>query len=267
MPSNHATSRRTRSRLGGVALGSLAILALLGVAAALAPSLRGSREQEWCTIELRSWVVMGRGRHLYAQIIPPDDDGASTSGANTTGAHSPGSNTARSNSTGSSAARSNTQRWPADLPLIVEYWSTALRDNYTPPADPERGERIARMALGHRVRPSLVTPPDNRLEATYKATFKQARELARDRVFERRYFLLGPNSTSGLRAAFESAGLRFPARALAGAGALGEFPGVDLPAGREIPAAEWAKYGLGSAPAPKALNRAGSPEIPATATR
>lgn len=248
MALHHAISRRTRSRLGVVALGALAVLALLGATAALSPSLRRSGEREWCTIELRSWVVMGRGRHLYAQIIPPDGGGASTTGANT--------------------ARSNVLRWPADLPLVVEYWSTAVRDNYAPPADPQRAERIARMALGHRVRPTLVTPPDNRLEATYKATFTQAQSLARDRVFERRYFLLGPNSTSGLRAAFESAGLKFPARVLAGAGVLGEFPGVDLPAGREIPAPEWAAYGLGAAaPALDSPDRRATREIPATAGR
>lgn len=253
MPADHAPSRRRRSRLGVVALGALAVLALLGATAALSPALRGSGEREWCTIELRSWVVMGRGRHLYAQIIPPDDGEANAAGSN---AASP------------NAARSNAPRWPADLPLVVEYWSTALRDNYAPPADPARAERIARMPLGHRVRPSLVTPPDNRLEATYKATFKQAQSLARDRVFERRYFLLGPNSTSGLRAAFESAGLRFPPRVLAGAGALGEFPGVDLPAGREAPEAEWAAYGLGAAAPPlDPPNRRATPEIPATAGR
>ena len=75
-------------------------------------------------------------------------------------------------------------------------------------------------------------------------TPRQAWELRRDRVFEERYFLLGPNSSSGLRAALEDAGLRLPARMRASVGALGEFPGPGMSPGREAPVEEWRAYGI-----------------------
>lgn len=186
-----------------------------------------SGASERCTVELRSWVVAGRGRHMFAEIKPAQG-----------------------------------VAWPSDLPLVVEYWSAAIREDYQEPAQETRAARIARMPLGMRVKPALVTPPDNRLEGMYRVTFRQAKELAKDRVFENRYFLLGPNSSSGLRAAFEAAGLELPERTLTGRGVLGEFPGVDLPAGREVPRARWGMYGLGGAKAP-VRDRAsdGSPSV------
>lgn len=225
MPDASVRTPSRRARVGAVTLLALALVALLGATTDLLPAtlrLIGIAEPRDVTVELRSWVVMGRGRHMFAEIIPPE---------------------ARLEGT---EARRHEVQWPADLPLIVEYWSTALRDNYAAPADAEKSERIARMQLGHRVKPGLVTPPDNRLEATYQVTLRQAKELARDRVFANRYFLLGPNSSSGLRAAMEQAGLRLPPNVTLSAGPLGEFPGIDLSPGRETPRARWAEFGLPS---------------------
>ena len=72
-------------------------------------------------------------------------------------------------------------------------------------------------------------------------------------MFAERYILLGPNSTSGLRAAFLAAGLDFPAHVLLGRGVLGEFPGVDLEPGAEIPGERWSDFGLRDGPEMQAL--------------
>ena len=178
------------------------------VAAAAAPEIM-------VRVELRSWIVAGRGRHLYAVVIPPE----------------------------------NAPPEIAALADVVEYWSTAQRFGYRPTGDIERDGRIAKMPRGVRVRP-MLTEPDDRLEAVYEMTAPLAMELVRDRMFTSRYFLLGPNSMSGLRAAFQAAGMDLPRHVLDGRGILGEFPGVDLPAGPVIPAEEWTRFGVASGPEP-----------------
>lgn len=244
MPDASVRTPSRRARVGAVTLIALALVALLGATTDLLPEamrLVGLAEPRDVTVELRSWVVMGRGRHLFAQVILP---GAVFPGAVVEdGERLPDE---RASEHGSQSRGTRNVAWPHDLPLIVEYWSTALRDDYAAPADEGKAERIARMQLGHRVKPQLVTPPDNRLEATYQVTLRQAKELARDRVFANRYFLLGPNSSSGLRAAMEQAGLRLPPKVTLSAGPLGEFPGIDLSPGREAPRARWAEFGLPS---------------------
>lgn len=245
MPDASVRTPSRRARVGAVTLLALALLALLGATTDLLPAtlrLIGLAEPRDVTVELRSWVVMGRGRHMFAEIILPGGSALRADSA----ARRDGDSENRTTDGGRDGRPTPMEGWPADLPLIVEYWSTALRDNYAAPADAEKSERIARMQLGHRVKPGLVTPPDNRLEATYQVTLRQAKELARDRVFANRYFLLGPNSSSGLRAAMEQAGLRLPPKVTLSAGPLGEFPGIDLSPGRETPRARWVEFGLPS---------------------
>jgi len=74
--------------------------------------------------------------------------------------------------------------------------------------------------------------------------------LQRDRVFEFAYFLVGPNSNSAMRAACESCDVALPEAILAGGGVLGEFPGIDLDHGPEIPREEWVGLGWGQGWAP-----------------
>lgn len=200
-----------------------AALAMGGAAAVWAPIPQRSVDsaaiapigEPTLRVELRSWIVAGRGRHLYARIIPPE----------------------------------NAPEPIAALADVVEYWSTAQRMHYMASGDPERDGRIAKMPRGVRVRP-MLSEPDDRLEAVYEVTASQAMELQRDRMFESRYFLLGPNSTSGLRAAFEAAGLALPQHVIDGRGILGEFPGVDLSAGALVPVDQWMRYGLNDGPEP-----------------
>lgn len=236
-PQSGLRSRRT-------VVAACVCVALIGAGLILALRPTTARETAAIRVELRSWVVFGQGRHLYALVYPPTHPRSLA------------------------AAAPRSQAPARDVPptadeLVgvarVEYWKTDLRDGYTPPADAARAERIAKVQAGVVVRP-LLAAPDNRLEAVYLVTPEQALELTRDRVFAERYFLLGPNSTSGLRAAFRAAGLEFPARVLAGRGALGEFPGVDLPAGAEIAPGRWAEFGLPRGPeeAPVFLRASGA---------
>lgn len=161
-------------------------------------------------VELRSWVVAGHGRHLFAEIIAPPP-------------------------------------WE-HLSTVVEFWSAAQRDGYTlGDEESARAWRIAKVQRGMRARPPFIEA-DNRLEAVYTISPRAAMELQRDRMFTNRYLLLGPNSTSGLRAAFLAAGIDFPAHVLLGSGVLGEFPGVDLDPGEEIPPIRWADFGLPQGP-------------------
>jgi len=212
--------RKRRGRAVGVAL-AVALVALIGVAAVRSPSDGAANAgpqvapEVMVRVELRSWIVAGRGRHLYAVVIPPE----------------------------------NAPPEIAALADVVEYWSTAQRFGYQPTGDMEKDGRIAKMPRGVRVRP-MLTEPDDRLEAVYEMTAPLAMELVRDRMFTSRYFLLGPNSTSGLRAAFQAAGMDLPQHVLDGRGILGEFPGVDLPAGPVIPAEEWTRFGVASGPEP-----------------
>ena len=167
-------------------------------------------EQPLVRVELRSWIVAGRGRHLYAVIDAPE---------------------------------------PYEhLSTVVEFWDTTRRDSYTLlGVENDAAARIAKYPRGRRIHPMLVEP-DDRLEAVFEITPTAAYELQRDRIFTHRYLLLGPNSTSGLRAAFRAAGLDLPEHVIRGAGILGEFPGVDLHPGDEIPPDRWAEFGLPEGP-------------------
>lgn len=216
-------SERRRHKGWAVALAVVVgMLAMSGLAAVWAPgsastgaAVAAGAPEIMVRVELRSWIVAGRGRHLYAVVIPPEGAPPEI----------------------------------AALADVVEYWSTAQRFGYLPTGDMERDGRIAKMPRGVRVRP-MLTEPDDRLEAVYEMTAPLAMELVRDRMFTSRYFLLGPNSTSGLRAAFQAAGMDLPQHVLDGRGIMGEFPGVDLSAGPVIPAEEWTRFGVASGPEP-----------------
>lgn len=168
-----------------------------------------ARVEPTCHAELRSWIVAGRGRHLYLQIDCPAPEEA--------------------------------------RPGRVEFWDTAHRPDFQQPDDPDRQARIARTAEGMRLAPPFV-PADNRLEAVYELTAEQAACLRRDRVFARRYFLLGPNSNSAMRAAYDECGVELPRRVMQGAGALGEFPGINMDPGAPIPPQRWEQFGLRFSP-------------------
>lgn len=193
---------------GGAALLVLLPALLVGAAASsrFASPAPGEADQPLALVEVRSWIVAGQGRHMYARITaPPGHEALST---------------------------------------VVEYTGAFARRGYLPPADPALRDRIVKVARGDRVGPFLAIPMDHRLEAVYWIPLDRARELQRDRAFTGRYFLLGPNSSSGLRAAFESAGLCLPAAVRASGGALGEFPGVELSPGGELAPERWADFGF-----------------------
>jgi len=135
-----------------------------------------------------------------------------------------------------------------DLDGVVEFTTAAYRDDYHPALDQAEAPRIARMTRGVRLQP-FVTPgdagfPGERVEASWAITPETARCLQRDRLFTNRYALLGPNSNSAMAAVLGLCGLDAPDAVLDGAGVFGEFPGVDLEPGKEIPRAEWAAFGI-----------------------
>ncbi len=159
---------------------------------------------DYCRAELRSWVVAGRGRHMFLEIDCP-------AGHN-------------------------------ELDGIVEFANTAMRSDFDWTLDPGGAARIARMEKGIRVLPALGSTKE-RLEEVFLLSPATARCLQRDRLFEEAYFLLGPNSNSAMRAACESCEVPLPQQVTNGAGVFGEFPGVDFSPGDEIPQAQWKEYG------------------------
>lgn len=196
---------------GGLALGAFTLARLPGCGRAPTPAQAGAPAAD-CACEVRSWVVAGRGRHMFARIDCPTEHD--------------------------------------ELDTVVEFTTAAMRRDFVAPPDlATNPPRLARMNRGVRVRPAFAEP-DNRLEATYRVTADQARRLERDRVFDAPYVLVGRNSNSALRSALEDIGLTLPRRVLDGGGLLGEFPGVDLSPGPEIPPRRWAEVGLPRGPEP-----------------
>ncbi len=188
------------------------LFAVIGAVTMLALAPTPVEPEALALVEIRSWVVAGRGRHMYAQITaPPGHEHLST---------------------------------------IVEYTGAFARRGYAPPEDRGRADRIVKVARGDRVYPFLDIPMDHRLEAVYWLPLDTVRELQRDRAFTGRYALLGPNSSSGLRAAFESAGVPLPAALRNSGGAWGEFPGVERLPGEELHADAWREHGFRIGPEP-----------------
>jgi hypothetical protein len=165
-----------------------------------------------CTAELRSWVVAGRGRHMYLFLDCPDEHD--------------------------------------HLDGRIEYTSAMQRRDYRFSRDASTGPRIARFTRTSSLASPFGIPADNRLEAEYEVTLEQARCLQADRMYDSAYVLLGPNSSSGLREAMRSCGLELPEAVARAGGAFGEFPGVDSALGPEIPKERWALYGFPDGPTP-----------------
>ena len=178
-------------------------------------------EQEaMCDGELRSWVVAGRGRHLYLDIACSD-------------AHS----------------------W---LSGRVEFTEARLAPGYVAPSERGFRNRVVKMPRGVHLRPPAgLGSEDNRLEAVYRMTVAQARCLQQDRLFAGRYELLGRNSSSALRGVMEGCGLSLPGRVVNGGGAFGSFPGIDVEIGAEVPAEMWDRFGFAEGPAVLAPPRGG----------
>ena len=162
-------------------------------------------EAPMCRGELKSWVVAGRGRHLFLEIACPTPNEA--------------------------------------LAGLVEFASTAVRRDFNWTLDPDGHPRVSRMEIGQRVLPAMAGPPDNRLEGVFEFSVEQAKCLLRDRLYTKPYFILGPNSNSAMRAACESCDFQLPDHVLNGGGVLGEFPGMEKSPGDEIPRSQWQTFG------------------------
>lgn len=199
-------------RSGSALAGALLVLAAALFAwGALRPAanVRVQRDRPvLCRAELRSWVVLGRGRHLYLEVeCPPPHEGLSGR---------------------------------------VEFTSVMIRNDYGYTRDASGQPRVGAMRGGRVIPPPFAGPPDNRLEAVYELTLEQVRQLQRDRVFEAPYMLVGPNSNAAMRRVAEECGVTLPPRVLGGFGLLGEFPGIDADVGAEVEPSEWPRFGVGS---------------------
>lgn len=162
-----------------------------------------------CRVELRSFIVAGRGRHLYLLIECPEGY--------------------------------------EQFSTRVEYTTASYRDDYTPPNDRSVAARVAKMTRGRPLQP-IIADAQDRMEAEFEITLEQAICLQRDRVFAARYALLGTNSSSGLRRAMELCDCEVPAQVLAGRGAFGEFPGIDLDPGPVLDRELWSDFGIEGEP-------------------
>lgn len=191
-----------------------------------------------CDAELRSWVVLARGRHLYLEIKNlPEAHAPLRSRIEFTSAHLRHDYQHPSRTTQRSRASEGDS-------------SGGMGSRSVLPVSPgETLPRVARMTRGSRLFSPLAQPRD-RLEARYKLTLAQLESLQRDRLFTAAYELTGPNSNAALRRVMESVGLRLPARVTNSGGLLGEFPGIDASVGAELPASRWREFGVPSGPAP-----------------
>lgn len=197
-----------------------------------------------CTIELRSWIVAGRGRHLYLECDCPDPyDHLNT----------------RIEYTKLTLRTDHDRPVTSYTDLVADAQNPQNRGSFNPqkntqnPAEnPQNTPRIepgniARMTPGRRLWPIIQNERD-RLEATYKVPLATAKSLQRDRVFTIDYALLGPNSNSGIRKVMEEHDLRLPPRILAGEGAFGEYPGITMHPGDDLDPADWHTVGLTRGP-------------------
>ncbi len=197
-----------------------------------------------CEVQLRSWVVLGRGRHLYLDCLCPepydhlntrieytkitlrtDHDSSTTSYLDDLQEAQTPPNT------GASDSSENTLN-PAEKPQNTP---SAIAGN------------IARMTPGRRLYPVIANERD-RLEMTYKLPLATVEFLQRDRIFTNDYALLGPNSNSGIRKVMLEADLHIPARILAAEGALAEYPGISMDPGDDLPHHLWGDLGILSGP-------------------
>ncbi len=158
-----------------------------------------------CRAKLRSFIVAGKGRHLYLLIDCPDEydqyDGR------------------------------------------VEYTTASMRSDYVAPNDRTGAARVAKMSAGRPLYP-IIENADDRMEAEFEITLDQAICLQQDRVFSERYVLLGTNSSSGLRFTLEDCGCELPSRIVNSGGMLGDFPGIDKDPGRVLDRSLWPAFGI-----------------------
>lgn len=197
-----------------------------------------------CTVELRSWIVAGRGRHLYLDCDCPDPyDHLNT----------------RIEYTKITLRTDHARPAASYRDLVGDAQNPQNKGSFDPPKNaqnpaenPQNTPRIepgniARMTPGRRLWPIIQNERD-RLEATYKVPLATAKSLQRDRVFTIDYALLGPNSNSGIRKVMEEHDLRLPPRILAGEGAFGEYPGITMHPGDDLDPADWHTVGLTRGP-------------------
>lgn len=201
------TSLRTATACSAASLALLAVLSACEPAAA--PLAASTALPVLCQVELRSWVVAGRGRHLYLTCDCPDGY--------------------------------------EHLEDRIEFTSAALREDFEPSRATDGLFRIARMTPGRHLGPMLA-PPDNRFEAAWTLPVSTIERLQRDRVFALEYRLLGPNSNSAMRAVLEDADIPLPDRIATSGGMLGEFPGMELSPGEELPPSLWPEAGIAKSP-------------------
>jgi len=148
-----------------------------------------------CDCELSSWIVAGRGRHLYLTIDCPAGY--------------------------------------EELDGVVEFTDERARDDYVERRDGSGAlvaPRVSSKSHDWALRP-FVADPDERVEASWRITVSQARALEADRVWATPYILIGTNSNSGMAAVLREAGLELPERVRRGGGVFGAFPGIDQPLG------------------------------------
>lgn len=86
--------------------------------------------------------------------------------------------------------------------------------------------------LQTRIKPPFGQGGRERTEARYQLTVDVAACVSKVRVYEDPHELLGPNSSSGLRAAMRECGIPLPEHIPGRGGLLASFPGVDHEAGR-----------------------------------
>lgn len=178
-----------------------------------------------CRAELRSFIVAGKGRHLYLLIdCPPGFD---------------------------------------DFDGRVEYTTAAMRRDYTAPEDRSGAARVAKMTAGRPLMPIIENAQD-RFEAEFEITLEQAICLQQDRVFGARYALLGTNSSSGLRRTLELCDCEMPSRIVGSGGFFGEYPGIDEDPGPVLDRERWPVYGIEGEPEITAPENDFSPSEPAS---
>ncbi len=95
-----------------------------------------------------------------------------------------------------------------------------------------------------RIRPPGGQPVTERIEARYELSAETAECIAMLRVYERPYRLLGPNSSSGLRATMNECGIPMPDHLPGKGGMLSSFPGIDHDAGPAVLKAPLEAFGL-----------------------
>lgn len=183
----------------------LLVLALMGISADPTPT------RQICRAELRSWIVAGRGRHLYLDITCP------------------------------APYRSLSGR--------VEFTESRLRSDYLLPIDPAKRNRVAKLNRPHILRPpTFVKNPQDRLEAVVMLSINQVRCLNQDRMFAVRYDLVGPNSNAALKHVMNDCGCSMPEVMSTLGGLLGEFPGIDRDIGPELARDRWPEFGIPTGP-------------------